>query len=83
MTYPDLRVQRLAALSVGPNSATPTWVTEADLDLPAGWAPADVTHLEITENGSVWLIGRQPATFPANGVTTSDIAVAYYRGGAP
>ena len=38
VTYPDLRVQRLAALDVGPTSATPTWVTEADLDPPAGWA---------------------------------------------
>jgi fibronectin type 3 domain-containing protein len=83
VTYPDLRVQRLAALSVGPSAATPTWVTEADLDLPPGWAPMDVSHVEITTSGSVWLIGQRPATFPATGVTTNDIAVAYYRGGTP
>ena len=83
ITYPDLRVQRLAALNVGPSAATPTWVTEADLDLPTGWDPANVMHAEITENGSVWLIGRRLATFPATGTTANDIAVAYYRGGNP
>ena len=81
VTSPGLRVQRLAALDVGSSSATPTWVTEADLNLPAGWEPSNVHHVEITESGSVWLIGERPATFPATGVTEDDISVAYYRGG--
>ena len=82
ITYPDLRIQRLASLSVGLAEAMPTWVTEADLDLPAGWDAADVAGAEITERGSVWLISsRRPATFPLTGITADDISVAYYRGG--
>lgn len=80
---PDLRIQRLASLSVGPTSTTATWVTEADLDLPAGWSSAAVAGAEITERGSVWLINEStPTTFPLTGVTANDISVAYYRGGS-
>ena len=76
----DLRIQRL--LAVDPVAGSTTWANEADLDYPTGWTFSDLRHAEITESGSVWLIASLPATFPG-GATANDIAVAYYRSGAP
>lgn len=71
----DGRVQRLSAID--PAGGSLTWRTELTLTFPADWS--DVEYAEITENGSIWIIGEKNVTFPATGVAYDDIAVAYYR----
>lgn len=81
VTYPGYEVQRLASLTLTEAAATPTWVTEGTLVMPSTWdfMPA---HIEITDLGSVWVIGHEiEATYPPTGQTHNDISVLYFRGG--
>lgn len=71
----DGRVQRLSAID--PTGGSLSWTTELTLTFPSGWS--DVEYAQITENGSIWIIGEKNVTFPATGVAYDDIAVAYYR----